>query len=1137
MDSPFVPPSIAIGPSTCEWGARDWAGGSLVEALQGPFPVQTFQPWEVPVAEVVLVVKQPPPLGWVTEVVRRSAVIYCPVDHYADPEEIAAHAPWLRLCSRIAVHCRRLEAHFAPFAQTVYLDHPLRRATPTRRTFRPDGPLLWIGARGDLPALVAWVNGHPLPAPLDVLTDPEQTGHTLTAVELGFHPGREVRTHEWTPDRHRALTAVARAALDVKGDDFRSRHGPPAQALDFVASGLPLALNPGSSPAEHLAGLGLNVPSPHDVEQWLSERYWKEVRRLGERLSRDLAPARIARRVRKLVEAVLADRPSAPVVADTAPRAEGAERPSIPPSTAESPATIPVPPIAGSCVYGLMITKDDHPIFEDWCRSQLALYDAVVCLDGSAGTETARVAERFADRLVYLREGDFAIPHKTNHGLRHVVHREIVRRFGHGHWVMLCHPDEFCYHAPRKVAAKAEREGYDQVSWFSPHFYPHPDEWADWERLRRRPIPERHTHYHWSYRGDGFPWCEDRLYRDRAAVTWDDQTHGSTRPHGLTRSAPFHPILRHYKVLFTDPTWYDVGGGAACYRTHWCGLEHRAGLPFPVRQATDFFVRSVRNYARCDRFEGTFPHPWNMGEEFRPTANTGAVRQRYLEAKELAVRGEIERAEGLLRGIEGEAVEAPFRALVRSDLATLAAVQGRRGLARSGFVAALDLDPGCEPARLNLATLDEGPEESPPPAPPPPRPVRVAVVSLLFNWPSTGGGNIHSAELPAFLARAGYDVRHFYARFDPWRIGRVTAPTPHPAEPLEFGPAEWSAGGIVNRFRQAVDAFDPDWVVLTDSWNLKPLLADAAGGRPYVLRLQALECLCPLNNVRLIPGPDGRARQCPRHQLATPDACHRCLQTLGHTSGDLHRAERALAGVGTPGYHEALVRAFAGAAAVLAVNPLTAAMVEPYARDARVVTAGMDPGRFPWPHPSGWAATPTPGRLRILFAGLTGEWMKGFHVLRAACGRLWQSRRDFELVATDDPPPTGGDEFIRYIGWQSQSDLPRQMAGADVIAVPTVAQEALGRTAVEAMAAGRAVVASRIGGLSFTVADGATGLLCEPGDALDLADKVARLLDDAGLRERLGSAGRARFEEHFAWPVVVQKHYRPLFGDPTRTNI
>ena len=82
-----------------------------------------------------------------------------------------------------------------------------------------------------------------------------------------------------------------------------------------------------------------------------------------------------------------------------------------------------------------------------------------------------------------------------------------------------------------------------------------------------------------------------------------------------------------------------------------------------------------------------------------------------------------------------------------------------------------DLDPDCRPARRNLALLDGiGPETSPSAS----RhsgdagragrdAVKVAILSFLFNWPSTGGGIVHTVELAHFLARAGYDVRHFHA--------------------------------------------------------------------------------------------------------------------------------------------------------------------------------------------------------------------------------------------------------------------------------------------------------------------------------------------------------------------------------------
>jgi len=269
-------------------------------------------------------------------------------------------------------------------------------------------------------------------------------------------------------------------------------------------------------------------------------------------------------------------------------------------------------------LYGLMITKDDHEIFADWCREHLPLFDAVVCLDGSNDGKTQQLASAFPDRLIYLHERDFRIEHKTDHGLRRMVHREIVRRFGVDNWIMCCHADEFCYHDPRKIALKAAQESYDSVSWFNLHFLPHPDDLSQWEEVRLRPITERFRYYHWGHPSTGLPWVEFRLYRNSTQIGWDRSTHGSTEPHGLTRPAPFHPILRHLKVFTTDLEWYEDGGHGTYYRKHWQGLEHRTGLPFQVLRFEDLFVSTYQEYRHCDCFDGTFRQPWNMGEEYRP---------------------------------------------------------------------------------------------------------------------------------------------------------------------------------------------------------------------------------------------------------------------------------------------------------------------------------------------------------------------------------------------------------------------------------------------------------------------------------------------------------------------------------------
>jgi glycosyltransferase involved in cell wall biosynthesis len=64
-----------------------------------------------------------------------------------------------------------------------------------------------------------------------------------------------------------------------------------------------------------------------------------------------------------------------------------------------------------------------------------------------------------------------------------------------------------------------------------------------------------------------------------------------------------------------------------------------------------------------------------------------------------------------------------------------------------------------------------------------------------------------------------------------------------------------------------------------------------------------------------------------------------------------------------------------------------------------------------------------------------------------------------------------------------------------------------------------------------------TGLLFDPGNPFDLAEKVGRLLDEPELRRAMGLAGRRRFEEEFLWPDVIDRYWRPILGDPVRQSI
>lgn len=109
-----------------------------------------------------------------------------------------------------------------------------------------------------------------------------------------------------------------------------------------------------------------------------------------------------------------------------------------------------------------------------------------------------------------------------------------------------------------------------------------------------------------------------------------------------------------------------------------------------------------------------------------------------------------------------------------------------------------------------------------------------------------------------------------------------------------------------------------------------------------------------------------------------------------------------------------------------------------------------------------------------------------------------------------------------------RSDLDSLIAAADVVVLPSFT-EGLPNVALEASAAGVPVVATAVGGTPEVVADGETGFLVPPGRPEVLAAKVAELLRNSALRERMGVAGRARMRERFTFDAQADA-YLKLFA-------
>jgi glycosyltransferase involved in cell wall biosynthesis len=146
----------------------------------------------------------------------------------------------------------------------------------------------------------------------------------------------------------------------------------------------------------------------------------------------------------------------------------------------------------------------------------------------------------------------------------------------------------------------------------------------------------------------------------------------------------------------------------------------------------------------------------------------------------------------------------------------------------------------------------------------------------------------------------------------------------------------------------------------------------------------------------------------------------------------------------------------------------------------------------------------------VLFAGRLSAEKGVLELLEAASG--------LELVVVGDGPLRG--LVPGALGMLPPAELERRYRRAAVVACPS-RREGFGMVCAEAMAHGRPVVATAVGGLLDLVVHEQTGLLVPAGDAGALRTSLERLLADAALRRSLGAAARERIARHFTWDVAL----------------
>ncbi len=129
------------------------------------------------------------------------------------------------------------------------------------------------------------------------------------------------------------------------------------------------------------------------------------------------------------------------------------------------------------------------------------------------------------------------------------------------------------------------------------------------------------------------------------------------------------------------------------------------------------------------------------------------------------------------------------------------------------------------------------------------------------------------------------------------------------------------------------------------------------------------------------------------------------------------------------------------------------------------------------------------------------------------------------------------EEYARKLGLAQEvefrgvvGDIPRLLDSLDVVALVSSEREGLGIALLEAMAAGKPVIGTRVGGIPEVIRDGENGLLVAPQDSPALAKAIISLLEDSQKAKAMGGRGRTMVKESFSLPGMI-KRIEDLYQD------
>lgn len=168
----------------------------------------------------------------------------------------------------------------------------------------------------------------------------------------------------------------------------------------------------------------------------------------------------------------------------------------------------------------------------------------------------------------------------------------------------------------------------------------------------------------------------------------------------------------------------------------------------------------------------------------------------------------------------------------------------------------------------------------------------------------------------------------------------------------------------------------------------------------------------------------------------------------------------------------------------------------------------------------------------VLFVGRLVH-RKGVHVLIKAFSRVVEEEAEAKLLIAGEGymkpflqmrvKQLKLEGKIKFLGKISEEKLANVYRSSRIVVIPSLYRESFGMVALEAMASGRPIIATRVGGLPEIIQDGKNGFLTPPGDHEKLAEKIVQLLSNPKMANEMGFLGRKIAVENYSWDTVAEQ--------------